>query len=220
MKENVTLTDGYLTDYVISPVSPLWENKETNTKWVLLQKATSLWSLPRLFLFGYETKGENSIICFFYHFFQSIMKKVTDLNEKEVIHCPTEAKAIAICKLMHEAWLKRCSWFSYLAKNNRNEYKKNTCYYTRSGEYSTIDFYKKEWYTVYPASDFLTDKKAKSRPTYLRKALRDDGVVFERDAIGGRSLKEITDSISERKESIKRDEALLRSHRNLFHKKW
>lgn len=58
-----------------------------------------------------------------------------------------------------------------------------------------------------------------TKPTYERKAERSDGITFERNAIWGRSLKEIEESISERKESIKRDESLLRSHRSLFGKK-
>ena len=64
-----------------------------------------------------------------------------------------------------------------------------------------------------PVSNIVT------KPTYERKAERSDGITFERNAIWGRSLKEITESIAERKESIKRDESLLRSHRSLFGKK-
>lgn len=62
-------------------------------------------------------------------------------------------------------------------------------------------------------------KTVVTRPTYERKAERSDGITFERNAIWGRSLKEIEESIAQRKESIKRDESLLRSHRSLFSKK-
>lgn len=65
----------------------------------------------------------------------------------------------------------------------------------------------------------IQSSTVKTRPTYQRKAERSDGVVFERNAIWGRSLKEIEESIKERKDSIKADEQLLRSHRSLFSKK-
>jgi hypothetical protein len=48
--------------------------------------------------------------------------------------------------------------------------------------------------------------------------MRDDGMLFESDAIGGRSIENIQKSIQERKDSIASDESLLRSHRNLFSK--
>lgn len=79
-----------------------------------------------------------------------------------------------------------------------------------------------EWYDYNWIDSFFEQsniKKAHSKPTYERKAERSDGITFERNAIWGRSLREITESIAERKESIKRDESLLRSHRSLFSKK-
>lgn len=62
-------------------------------------------------------------------------------------------------------------------------------------------------------------KNVVTKPTYERKAERSDGVVFEKTAIWWRTLKEIEESIKERKDSIKADEQLLRSHRSLFSKK-
>ena len=34
------------------------------------------------------------------------IKNIKDLGENEVVHCPTEKEAIAICQLMHDAGLK------------------------------------------------------------------------------------------------------------------
>lgn len=65
----------------------------------------------------------------------------------------------------------------------------------------------------------IQSSTVKTRPTYQRKAERSDGVVFEKTAIWWRTLKEIEESIQERKDSIKADEQLLRSHRSLFSKK-
>lgn len=65
----------------------------------------------------------------------------------------------------------------------------------------------------------IQSSTVKTRPTYQRKAERSDGVLFEKEAIWWRTLKEIEESIKERKDSIKADEQLLRSHRSLFSKK-
>jgi len=74
------------------------------------------------------------------------------------------------------------------------------------------------WWTAWMIEP-VDIKSVVTKPTYEWKAERSDGITFERNAIWGRSLKEIEESISERKESIKRDESLLRSHRSLFSKK-
>lgn len=62
-------------------------------------------------------------------------------------------------------------------------------------------------------------KKNKGRHTYERQAVSDDGIVRTPTAIGNRTLKEISDSIQECRDSISRDESLLRRHRSLFSKK-
>lgn len=79
------------------------------------------------------------------------------------------------------------------------------------------------WWSVWFYNDAMIEpiqsSTVKIRPTYQRKAERSDGVVFEKEAIWWRTLKEIEESIKERKDSIKADEQLLRSHRSLFSKK-
>ena len=57
------------------------------------------------------------------------------------------------------------------------------------------------------------------RPKYEWYAIDQDGTKFESNAIWWRSLEEIKKEIEERKESIKRDESLLRRHKTLFSKK-
>ena len=82
--------------------------------------------------------------------------KVTDLKENECIHCETEEQAKAICKLMHEAGLKWMFGDSYLSRNNYDEYKSETCYNPKKGQYAKFNFYKQNNYTIYKAEQFLT----------------------------------------------------------------
>ena len=82
--------------------------------------------------------------------------KVTDLKENECIHCETEEQANAICKLMHEAGLTWMFGDSYLSRNNYDEYKSETCYNPKKGQYSKFNFYKQNNYTIYKAEQFLT----------------------------------------------------------------
>lgn len=89
------------------------------------------------------------------------MKKVTDLNEKEVIHCKTEEEADAICRLMHEAGLKWVSENSYLEFNRWNEESDDDgiCYRPYSGTAASLGCYAEDYFTIYPASDFLWTPK-------------------------------------------------------------
>lgn len=81
------------------------------------------------------------------------MRKVTDLWPNEVIHCPTEAEAIAICKLMHEAGLR-----THYALTRYNLHKESTCYKPAQGQYCAKERYEERNHTIYPASDFLEEE--------------------------------------------------------------
>ena len=81
--------------------------------------------------------------------------KVTDLKANECIHCETEDKANAICKLMHEAGLKWKSGDSYLSINNYDIHNKNTCYFPTDGQYDELSYAKQEKYKIYKAEKFL-----------------------------------------------------------------
>ena len=83
------------------------------------------------------------------------MKKVTDLGEKEVIHCRTEEEANAICKLMHEAGLSWCTGDSYLDDNKWYGHNEMSCYNPNNGVCYNIYYYEKRDCKIYPASDFL-----------------------------------------------------------------
>lgn len=83
------------------------------------------------------------------------MRKVTDLGPNEVIHCPTEQEANAICALMHEAGLTWNTNRSYLKANNWHYEGKNTCYRPYTGSAGRFSHYKDNDYIIYSASDFL-----------------------------------------------------------------
>lgn len=92
------------------------------------------------------------------------MKKVTDLKENEVIHCPTEAEAIAICKLMHEAGLK---WFDgdfYSLGSYWQKFQANTCYRPNKGTFDDLCVFGERGCTIHPASDFLTETQSTPQP--------------------------------------------------------
>lgn len=62
-------------------------------------------------------------------------------------------------------------------------------------------------------------KPVSKRPKYEWYAIEQDGTKFERNAIWWRSLEEIKTQIQQNKETINRDESLLRRHKTLFSKK-
>jgi hypothetical protein len=95
------------------------------------------------------------------------MKKVTDLKEKEVIHCPTEREAEAICLLMHNAGLKWDSGTNYPNRNRWVTYKEETCYRPALSRFGTTVQYQKDNCTIHPASDFLPEHFYLGLPLYF-----------------------------------------------------
>jgi len=83
------------------------------------------------------------------------MKKVEELGIHEVIHCATEEKAIAICKLMDKAGFTWAWNERYTRENKWYFEKENTCYRPKNSSYASVHFYKEKGYKIYPASDFL-----------------------------------------------------------------
>lgn len=82
---------------------------------------------------------------------------IKDLWKQEVIHCKTEAEATTICKMMHDNWLKRFTWVSYLKTNLYDLYKEKICYLPYNWSCNVLDYFKEKWYTIYNASDFIEE---------------------------------------------------------------
>jgi len=89
------------------------------------------------------------------------MKKVTDLKEREVIHCKTEQEAKVICKLMHDAGLEWCNDETYLERNHWVDFKEKTCYCPMDGSFANLSFYKEANYIIHPASHFIENQYPK-----------------------------------------------------------
>jgi hypothetical protein len=87
------------------------------------------------------------------------MKKLKDFEGKKiVVNCITLKQAKAFCKLMHNNGLTWCTEASYLKRTNWETHQENTCYYFNKGQYDSCDFYKREGYTILPATDFLEEE--------------------------------------------------------------
>jgi len=89
-------------------------------------------------------------------------KKVTDLTDQEVIHCETLEEAERICKIMHDAWLERAEWDSYLNINSwwsSETGKEGVCYRPNRGTFGLLKLYKERNYTIHPSKDFIEEIK-------------------------------------------------------------
>jgi hypothetical protein len=101
------------------------------------------------------------------------MKKIEDLTVNEVIHCPTEQEAIALCKIMHELDFKWESGRKYIDGNYWSDYKERTCYNPKNRTFANKEFYLRECKTIYPASLFLPPHVYQGVPVYFA-VKRDD----------------------------------------------
>lgn len=87
--------------------------------------------------------------------------KVTDLEEKEVIHCETLEQYEAICQLLHEAGLRWWSGSSFLEYNVYDYYDAQTCLCPKKGAHQKKEWYEENGYIVYPANNFITPPQTK-----------------------------------------------------------
>ena len=81
-----------------------------------------------------------------------------DYKGKYVMHCKTKEDAKEFCILMHEDGRKWRSYNSYIGNYNWDCHKMNTCYNFNNGEYSAIDYYIKNDYTILEWVDFKEKK--------------------------------------------------------------
>jgi hypothetical protein len=106
------------------------------------------------------------------------MRKIKDLTYNEVIHCPTEQEAIALCKMMHELDFKWASDRKYIDHNYWSENKERTCYNPKNRTFESKEFYLGECKTIYPVSDFLPSHVYQGVPVYFA-VKRDDSKEWE-----------------------------------------
>ena len=75
-------------------------------------------------------------------------KKVTDLWEKEVIHCETAEEAIRITKIMHNAWLRWENGAKYVTRLSLSHccaVQAGICYKPIEWKCAVLGYYKKIW---------------------------------------------------------------------------
>lgn len=89
------------------------------------------------------------------------------MQPNTVVHCDTEEKDRELSIWADSKGLKWQSGNSYLEINNWRIYKEDTCRYLYVGEFSDLDYYKKEGYTILKYEDVVinenvTDNKVKN----------------------------------------------------------
>jgi len=95
-------------------------------------------------------------------------RTIESIKEKEVVHCKTEAEAVAFCKMMHEAGLKWLDGDSYVRTSEFDKRKECTCYSPKSGAYVSISFATESGYTITPATDFIPDTTEQVKPEHVK----------------------------------------------------
>jgi hypothetical protein len=83
------------------------------------------------------------------------VRKISSVGKNEVIHCPTEREAEAICKLMDKEGWEWVFGGSYVKNDVWHIEESNTCYHPFSSTYSNIGYFRENNYTITPASEFL-----------------------------------------------------------------
>ena len=105
------------------------------------------------------------------------LKLVTDLGENEVIRCSTFDQAEKLYRLDNRILIQH--W---------KVYKKSTAFYPEACQYSSVQFYEENGYTIHPASDFIARPKRKDPKT--GKIVKSDWVSDESRVSASEQLKE------------------------------
>jgi len=82
------------------------------------------------------------------------MKTISQLTNKDCIHCETEEEANSICKLLHKAGKKWNNGESYLKYNWFREWSV-PMYHDMEWNMYNFAYYEDKWYTVHKAKDFI-----------------------------------------------------------------
>jgi hypothetical protein len=111
------------------------------------------------------------------------MKKVTELTDKEVIHCPTEQEAEAICLLMHEAGLTWSTGNSYLGRTQWDNRESEMCYRPTRGSWGSEDIYRSDGFIIHPASLFLPPEFYQDNERYPCPPYKGDIKDFPKEVV-------------------------------------
>ena len=86
---------------------------------------------------------------------------INDYKGKYVMHCKTREEARDFCKYLHSIGKRWCTGDSYLVETKWKTYGENTAYSFNRGEYTDVNWYKNEGYTILEWSDFMNGKFTK-----------------------------------------------------------
>jgi len=91
-------------------------------------------------------------------------RTIESIQPKEVVHCKTEAEAVAFCKMMDEAGLRWLDGVSFTADSFWRHYEQGTCYKPDDPSVlfhgTAVGF----GYTITPATDFIPDATEQNFP--------------------------------------------------------
>ena len=89
------------------------------------------------------------------------MKKLNELNEKEVVNAKTLEDAERLCKMAHELGLNWCNGETYLHSIKWEYYKDKFCYRFNRGSFTNLDVL---YYTdtIYDAKEFFDTNSEKT----------------------------------------------------------
>lgn len=83
------------------------------------------------------------------------IRKLSDLMNTDVIHCPTSEQATQLCKLLHDNGYTWSSNEKYSTKTEWRIYTTDTCYNISSGTFASLDWYKNNGYNIISYDDFF-----------------------------------------------------------------
>ena len=89
------------------------------------------------------------------------LMKLTDLKEKQVVHCATEEEAKRICKIAHEQGLRWHNGYSYLEVNYWDNLKERTCYNLNDNLFDSIQYCKADGYEIIPSTKITEEPQLK-----------------------------------------------------------
>lgn len=105
--------------------------------------------------------------------------KITDVKEKEVVHCQTEAEAIRICNLMHEAGMKWASGRPYKERDLWDINQEHTAYYVSKGEYSRVRYCRSVGFKIIPSTEITAEDELVPAPEDLFESSHVDNIPYD-----------------------------------------
>ena len=92
-----------------------------------------------------------------------MMFNINDYKGKYAMHCKTKEEAETFCKYLHSIGKCWSNGKQYNAETRYDYYGEETAYAFNIGQYTYVDWYRKEGYTILEWSDFMKFTKSSLR---------------------------------------------------------